>query len=782
MRVISFHPNLAVNFTGDDLIDIFDPREDHAANSETASATATTQRIHGRHNRFGRQQGRCVGCGHCDLGCRYHAKNTLDLNYLTVAEDAGATVLTQAEARRIVRKGAADAFHVTWWDHRFQHERSATASHVFVCAGAVNTTEFLLRNWRNLTGREADAARACDPGASFSGNGDSLGIVFSTEEPMHSDQGPVITGTIVYHQPPRTDEESESGGEDSSGFFLMQDGGLPPRLLPMLGLLGYTLPDGDSPGLEGLPWTKGLFDFKAVAALDLLPKNLKEIVGRSEGRFDVWRRRIASLATEGLVEKHWWLRPGRWLINWLAHQAVGGLGANARLRTVVTGTVGGFDGVSDHRAILLAMGRDRASGRLVLQDDRLVTEWKTSDDHRLYQLEERLMSDLARAAKGRLRSNPLWSVLRQPLTVHPQGGCPMGQPLAPEISDASAVDGVVDRYGEVYAVPGLFVLDASVFPRAIGVNPSATILALAERNIEHFIGHRAPERRRKPGWRAPELAQAKKEAPAEPLFDALNRLPSGGSPAPQTAPVGITFDERLEGYFDREPPGINDKSFATGLPMQACIDAEQSGLGIGQTQRIVLELKCQSPDLEAFLSSRDHTLGVTGKATVGLSEHDVTGSLNVLVEGGPGRRYLEYRLAFGDDTLMGRKVVQDDPGLDLLSDLTTTFFHLRTRDGSHLGVLRVHLSDFLRIQLPSIEITGGAPDDADQDLSPRAKRLREDERLMSVAWHLSRFGRFFFGALFQVYGSRLVDLVNPTARPPIRTVDASTNPKGRPAC
>lgn len=37
----------------------------------------------------------CTGCGGCMVGCRYGAKNTLDLNYLYLAEKRGATVIEQ---------------------------------------------------------------------------------------------------------------------------------------------------------------------------------------------------------------------------------------------------------------------------------------------------------------------------------------------------------------------------------------------------------------------------------------------------------------------------------------------------------------------------------------------------------------------------------------------------------------------------------------------------------------------------------------------------------------
>ncbi len=58
-----------------------------------------------------------------------------------------------------------------------------------------------------------------------------------------------------------------------------------------------------------------------------------------------------------------------------------------------------------------------------------------------------------------------------PFTAHILGGCPMGR-------DASS--GVVDDQFRVHNYPGMFILDGSVIPCNLGVNPSLTITALAE--------------------------------------------------------------------------------------------------------------------------------------------------------------------------------------------------------------------------------------------------------------------------------------------------------------
>ena len=59
-----------------------------------------------------------------------------------------------------------------------------------------------------------------------------------------------------------------------------------------------------------------------------------------------------------------------------------------------------------------------------------------------------------------------------PVTGHLIGGCPIGD---------SAVTGVVDAYHRLYGHPGLHVVDGSTVSVNLGVNPSLTITAQAER-------------------------------------------------------------------------------------------------------------------------------------------------------------------------------------------------------------------------------------------------------------------------------------------------------------
>jgi cholesterol oxidase len=83
------------------------------------------------------------------------------------------------------------------------------------------------------------------------------------------------------------------------------------------------------------------------------------------------------------------------------------------------------------------------------------------------------------AATGGTPVEPLyWRWFRDLITPHPLGGCAMADDPA---------EGVVDGRGRVYGHPGLYVADGAIFPRAVGLNPSRTIAALAEHISQAMI-------------------------------------------------------------------------------------------------------------------------------------------------------------------------------------------------------------------------------------------------------------------------------------------------------
>jgi cholesterol oxidase len=58
------------------------------------------------------------------------------------------------------------------------------------------------------------------------------------------------------------------------------------------------------------------------------------------------------------------------------------------------------------------------------------------------------------------------------VTAHILGGCPMG---------ATPETGVIDGEHRVFGYPGLYVVGGAAVPANLGVNPSLTITAMAER-------------------------------------------------------------------------------------------------------------------------------------------------------------------------------------------------------------------------------------------------------------------------------------------------------------
>ncbi len=69
----------------------------------------------------------------------------------------------------------------------------------------------------------------------------------------------------------------------------------------------------------------------------------------------------------------------------------------------------------------------------------------------------------------------------QMASTHPPSTCRMGGD--PRTS-------VVNAWGEVHGVPGLFVADMSVFPTSLGAPPQITTAALADRTARHILGRR----------------------------------------------------------------------------------------------------------------------------------------------------------------------------------------------------------------------------------------------------------------------------------------------------
>jgi cholesterol oxidase len=338
-----------------------------------------------RINKHGATQGTCVHLGTCDIGCAVMARNTLDLNYLYVAENRHHVEVRPLHlADRIEQDG-------TGWrvgfDSLESSERVAgteSARIVILAAGSLGSTELLLRN-RDIHRTLPELSAML--GRNWSGNGDFLTPTLYFGREVDADQGPTIAAAIDF-------EDATINGQQ----FWVQDGGIP-ALLP-----AWLARKAESPNLS----------MRAKLLID----GLRRILRHDDP-----------------------LRP---LMPWFAQGVDAGNGVLS----------------------LTEAGAFTEGGALHL-------EWDVEASRPVIDTIIGMHKLLAANTGGEAIVPPTWSLFRDLVTPHPLGGCGMG---------ADATAGVVNHMGAVFGYRNLYVLDGAIVPRALGVNPSRTIAALAERN------------------------------------------------------------------------------------------------------------------------------------------------------------------------------------------------------------------------------------------------------------------------------------------------------------
>jgi choline dehydrogenase-like flavoprotein len=733
-------------------------------------------------NAFGRELKACNGCGRCCLGCPNEAKSSLDHNYLFLAERySNVRVKTRCEALAIHE--LAEGYAVEYRDELGGdggHEVSA--KHVFLCAGALGTTQLLARSAalaRSNSGRGLPRLSS-RLGRGYFGNGDAVSLIFDADAVHEPTRGPTITTATIHR--------------DDDGFVLLQDGGYPiemsraanafaapaflaknrfrsgrataarpsellrepppttvdGELLSPLdallravesGSLDAALPPQLQEALAGLReelMRETLADFEQVVD-GMIERSIQGFVRRFAGhrlpagsplhdklmqglrqltfRWLTDRSELASFAQRAFFERFFVLGPRGALPRALAH------------------ALGGKRSHPEHGAVLLAMGRDTAPTDLhyVAESDRLVAVPISARGFDVLATGERLQRDVADAMGGELRTSPAIGLLGKPMTVHSQGGCGMAD--SPE-------HGVTSSGGEVHGHVGLFVVDASLFPGSVGVNPSATVLAIAERNVLGFIRrwkHNAAWPLADLSAGAVEFASQREQAQAW-ARDAASRFDTAPPKAERrtidSQPVGLSFGEVFTGFLARSPePPQNESDYYR---------FETAGQGSG---RCSLDLQIEVADLERFARDPERRAKLSGNADamwpdgVRRSVCAIEGVLQLLVEGArvpeplgnPGDRYFIYtmslRAATGERAQI-RMYKRMPRVVDRLAWRGTSRCYTRFEmDGVATpwsGIVRVDLARFVFRTLPSMQVSG----------------TNDPAR---VVWALGAFARYFAG-------------------------------------
>ncbi|MDI6910120.1 GMC family oxidoreductase [Nocardioides sp.] len=123
---------------------------------------------------------------------------------------------------------------------------------------------------------------------------------------------------------------------------------------------------------------------------------------------------------------------------------------------------------------------------------------------------------------GGFPGSAVGDAFNKPLTAHFLGGCPIGD---------SRETGVVDPYQRVYGYPGLHIADGSAISANLGVNPSLTITAQAERAMSFWPNKGEADPR-------PELGSAYRRI--DPVRPAAPAVPDAAPGALRLPIVGVS--------------------------------------------------------------------------------------------------------------------------------------------------------------------------------------------------------------------------------------------------
>jgi cholesterol oxidase len=385
--------------------------------------------------------------------------------------------------------------------------------------------------------------------------------------------------------------------------------------------------------------------------------------------------------------------------------------------------LGPYRGAVRNTQTYLVQSHDDGNGHAVLDGDRLRIHWPQVGAQGVF---ERISEALQRATvplHGTYLTSPIWNKLLgdRLITVHPLGGCGMAE---------DAEHGVVNHKGQAFAGTagsavheGLYVSDGSVIPRPLGVNPLLTISALAERCCTLLAQDR--------GWT---------------INYTLPSVPP--EPAPPRA-LGIQFSETMTGYISTRVTG----------DYQAAADR-----GRADDSPFSFTLTIIGEDLERMLADPNHQARMIGTVTApALSPDPITvtdGVFTLFVED-PDRvdgRQMRYRMKLTTEEgrhyyFVGFKIAHDDRCRNIWSAITTLYVTVHEGDNDAgpvvaKGILTIPTNDLMK-QLTTITVRGATS---------------EQQRLAATA----RFGEFFAGALFDVYGGVVRPLHRFDSAAPIR--------------
>ncbi|MBS9373721.1 Cholesterol oxidase [Rhodococcus sp. B50] len=334
----------------------------------------------------------CVMCGGCLVGCPYGSKNTLDLNYLWLAQRRGAEIRPDS---RVVSVAALDG---GGYEVELADGERLRAPEVVLAAGVLGTVELLFRSREN--GGLPNVSQRLGVGVRT--NSEAITAVLADDVDVDLTRGPTISSEFYPDDRTHVTQNRYVGG----WHMRLQLG---------------PLVDGDDPRRRRRAALRALASRPALQLRTMFARNfirrlsvftvMQDVENEIRLVFDrspvrPWRRVLRSRAVPGLQAPSYLPQ------------------ANAVARS------------------------------------------------------------FAESIGGRPLNLLLESVGGKSITAHILGGASMG---------TDATDGVIDTDHQVFGHPGLYVVDGSAIPANVGVNPSLTITAMAERFAARYAARRVPD-------------------------------------------------------------------------------------------------------------------------------------------------------------------------------------------------------------------------------------------------------------------------------------------------
>ncbi|MBK8699399.1 MAG: GMC family oxidoreductase [Saprospiraceae bacterium] len=157
----------------------------------------------------------CILCGACMTGCRYNAKNTLDKNYLFLAQNLGATILAEREVTDVKPLGehgenGYEISHVSSFSF-FKSPQKITCKGVIFSGGVTGTVNLLLKLKATSLPKLSDMV-----GKAVRTNSESLIGVTTYDRKTDLSEG-IAIGSIVHIDEHRNLEPAKYGA--GSGFW-----------------------------------------------------------------------------------------------------------------------------------------------------------------------------------------------------------------------------------------------------------------------------------------------------------------------------------------------------------------------------------------------------------------------------------------------------------------------------------------------------------------------------------------------------------------------------------